>query len=323
MQVSVIIPVYNAEKYVREAVESALAQPETGEVILVEDASPDNAIQVCQELEKEYSKVKLFQHPNGENRGAGASRNLGIQNAQCDFIAFLDADDFYLRDRFTVAKDLFSQHSNIDGVYEAVGTYFENDEAKVFWSSHMITCVRQKVKSEDLFETLIAGNLGHFHTNGIVIKREIFEKTGYFDSSLKIKQDTAMWIKMSLVAKLISGRIEEPVAMRRVHGKNRIFTSNKETKQFYGEMLWSILFNWSLENKVSHTKLNIIVKSYTGLILGKNFKDNWLARRIAQINALMLLAIQNPPILRFNSFWNALAKALGLSLLIKNTKISY
>jgi glycosyltransferase involved in cell wall biosynthesis len=321
MEVSVIIPVYNAEKYVREAVESALAQPETGEVILIEDGSPDNAIAVCRELEKEHSKVKLFQHPNGENRGAGASRNLGIKNANCEFIAFLDADDFYLRDRFTVPKHLFAQDSKIDGVYEAVGTYFECESSKIFWSSNLITCVRQKVASEDLFEILIAGNFGHFHTNGIVIKKEIFDQTGYFDSPLKIKQDTAMWIKMSLLGKLVSGRILEPVAMRRVHGKNRIFTCDKETKQFYGEILWSILFEWSLKKQIPKKRINTIVKSYTGLILGKNFKKHWWHRRIAQINAIIALAIQNPALLKFHSFWTALAKAFGLSFLIEMNSI--
>ncbi|PMB23704.1 glycosyl transferase family 2, partial [Fischerella thermalis CCMEE 5198] len=60
MQISVIIPVYNAEKYVRQAVESALSQPEVGEVILIEDASSDKSFKVCQELAHEYSLVKLF-----------------------------------------------------------------------------------------------------------------------------------------------------------------------------------------------------------------------------------------------------------------------
>ena len=74
MRVSVIIPVYNAAAYVRQAVESVLDQPETSEVILVEDASTDKSLQVCQELTEQYDKVRLFRHPSGRNCGAGNGR---------------------------------------------------------------------------------------------------------------------------------------------------------------------------------------------------------------------------------------------------------
>ncbi len=101
MQVSIIIPVYNAAAYVREAVESALIQPETGEILLIEDNSPDDSLRICQELAAKYDKVKLLRHPNGENRGPGASRNLGMRNARSPILAFLDADDYYLPGRFS------------------------------------------------------------------------------------------------------------------------------------------------------------------------------------------------------------------------------
>ena len=88
MRVSVIIPVYNAESYLRKAIESAVYLEEVGEVILIEDRSPDNALVLAKQLEQEFGKVKLFQHPDKKNHGAGASRNLGIQKASCAHIAF-------------------------------------------------------------------------------------------------------------------------------------------------------------------------------------------------------------------------------------------
>src|SRR5210317_669111 len=96
MDISVVIPVFNAERYVESAVESALRQSETAEVILVEDNSPDNALEICQRLEAQDPRVRLFRHGDGKNHGAGESRNLGIRNARCDYIAFLDADDYYV-----------------------------------------------------------------------------------------------------------------------------------------------------------------------------------------------------------------------------------
>ena len=80
-KISVIIPVYNAESYLRKAVQSAVNLVEVGEIILIEDQSPDNALALAVSLEQEFDKVKLFQHPDKKNHGAGAYRNLGIQKA--------------------------------------------------------------------------------------------------------------------------------------------------------------------------------------------------------------------------------------------------
>ena len=93
MEVSVIIPVYNAAAYVGQAVRSALEQPETREVILIEDGSQDTSLQVCRELEGAFDSVRLLRHPDGKNLGAGASRNLGIRSHIwfCRLSAFNDS----------------------------------------------------------------------------------------------------------------------------------------------------------------------------------------------------------------------------------------
>src|SRR4051812_37519090 len=123
-KVSVVIPVYNAEKYIKAAVNSALMQEEVGEVILVEDKSPDNSLSVCKGLEMQDSRVHLYQHPDKQNHGAGASRNLGITLAKLDYIAFLDADDYFLPNRFKKDKTLFEKDPSIDAVYSAIGTHY-------------------------------------------------------------------------------------------------------------------------------------------------------------------------------------------------------
>ena len=80
-RVSVLIPVFNAERYLKQAVESALAQQETGEVILVEDGSIDGSLQVCYELTEKHDNVILLQHLDKKNHGAGPTRNLAIEKA--------------------------------------------------------------------------------------------------------------------------------------------------------------------------------------------------------------------------------------------------
>ena len=82
MEVSVIVPVYNAEEWLTEAVSSIVNQEYVHEVILAEDGSSDNSLAVCMALAENNPKVKLVRHPDGKNHGAGASRNLGVLNAQ-------------------------------------------------------------------------------------------------------------------------------------------------------------------------------------------------------------------------------------------------
>ena len=164
-RVSVITPVYNAAEFVTRAVESALAQPETGEVLLIEDNSPDDSLRVCQELAEKYEKVRLLRHADGGNHGAGASRNLGMQNARFDYIGFVDADNFYLPNRFAKTKEVFAKHPDCEGVYEAIGIHVENDKRL---NDGKIAQIRQReayhlsgqVSPEDLGMALIHGTSG-------------------------------------------------------------------------------------------------------------------------------------------------------------------
>ncbi len=228
-KVSVIIPVYNAAAFVRQAVESALAQPETAEVILVEDHSPDNSLEVCLQLTQEYTQVLLFRHPNGENRGAGPSRNLGMEKSTQLFIAFLDADDFYLPGRFDRVKQVFASNPDCDGVYEAVGQHFEDEAGKARWLESDMAGIEETtldtlIAPGDLYRTLTKGGHGHIHLNGLVIRREVLSRSGYMDESIAdtLHEDTDFILRLAAVGKLLPGSIQEPTSMRRVHAQNRV-----------------------------------------------------------------------------------------------------
>ncbi len=146
-EVSVIIPVYQAGDFLEDSVRSALAQPETAEVILIEDGSKDNSLALCKKLASQYKRVKLFQHHKGKNKGAAASRNLGISKASKEFIAFLDADDFFGENRFAESKRILSSDPSVDGVYEATGSYFQ--ETRKY--GQQLTTLSEIVPPENLF----------------------------------------------------------------------------------------------------------------------------------------------------------------------------
>ncbi len=96
--VSVIIAFFNAEKFIREGIDSVFAQTyDRWELFLVDDGSTDNSTTIAWQYAKQYSaKVRYLEHDDHQNRGACASRNLGIRNSKGDFIAILDADDVWL-----------------------------------------------------------------------------------------------------------------------------------------------------------------------------------------------------------------------------------
>lgn len=92
--VSVIIPVYNMEQFIKTCVDSVISQTYTNiEIILVNDGSTDNSKIICSEIAKSHTNVTLI---NQENRGVSAARNIGIQAAKRQYLAFLDADDTLL-----------------------------------------------------------------------------------------------------------------------------------------------------------------------------------------------------------------------------------
>ena len=228
-RVSVVIPVYNAGPFIRQAVGSALAQPETAEVVLVEDKSPDDSLAVCQQLTREYPQVRLFRHPGGVNRGAGPSRNLGITNSTCPYIAFLDADDFYLPGRFAMVQQVFKEHPECDGVYEAVGMHFEDEEGKSRWlESDMagirMTTMEAGIPPEELYAALTRGGHGHIHLNGLVIRRDVLSRSGLMDESIAdtLHEDTDWVLRLAAVSNLYPGSVVEPTSMRRVHSQNRV-----------------------------------------------------------------------------------------------------
>lgn len=92
-KVSAIVPVYNAESTLLRAVNSLLSQPEINEIILVEDGSKDESLELCKMLASKYDNIQLFTHPDGKNKGAPASRNLGLTKITNTWVQFMDADD--------------------------------------------------------------------------------------------------------------------------------------------------------------------------------------------------------------------------------------
>lgn len=131
-KVSVVIPVYNMGNRVEACVESILKQTyENIEIVLVDDGSKDNSLEVCNNLAKKDERIKVY---HTENRGSGPARNHGMENAEGDYVCFPDADDIYSP---TAIEDMINamQEQNSDFViagYDAIAPDGKTHTPKIY-----------------------------------------------------------------------------------------------------------------------------------------------------------------------------------------------
>ncbi|MFV5698672.1 glycosyltransferase family 2 protein [Flavobacterium sp. ZT3R17] len=255
---SVIIPVYNCERFIEKTIASVIAQPEVTEIVIVNDGSTDGTGLLLDQLQLQNPVLKIYHHQNKSNKGRSASRNLGIQKATGNFIAFLDADDYFLPNRFANDIKVFQENKNCDGVYNAVGFHFYRVGTAQELQTHQLYTVNQKIKPDFLFEALLSGKYGHFQIDGLTVKKSVFDTIGLFNESLVVAEDTDVFWKMALKCQLETGLIGQPVAIRGIHDNN-VFDQQDLYKKYIIKMYESVLF-WSNKVKLPISKNDLLLK---------------------------------------------------------------
>jgi len=240
MKVSVIIPAWNAEKYLEEAVESVFSTqyPEL-EILIVEDKSSDNTYKLAQTIEKKYpNSIRLFTTSGGSNKGAGAARNVGLKQATGEIVSFLDADDIYLPCRFNKSVSILVNNQDVDGVYEKTAIKVEiGGEAVTGWAPKGIMELQTK-NSKNLLDAVIKGC---WHTNAITLRKSVFTKISFFNTKLRMGQDIELWMKLAMLCNLSEGNSNEPVALYRRHKGNRVSPENS-TQSGVPPLGYAVLF---------------------------------------------------------------------------------
>jgi hypothetical protein len=254
--VSVVIPVYKAERFIRRAVDRVLLQPEVREIVLVEDGSPDDSLRICQELAATHDLVHLYQHEHGVNRGAAATRNAGIAHSTKEFVAFADADNLYLPNRFTLDREIFAADPSIDGVYHAQGVHYEDDKAReAFFRAGLgdaeFLSISEPVPPEELLSALLgrhptAKMLGGLGIDAITLRRRCFDKAGLFPTELRLQQDVLFFLKLAAACRMQAGQLSEPVALRGVHGDMR--STDSQLMDQCRTLRWQLFDRWMKQN---------------------------------------------------------------------------
>ncbi|WP_426065002.1 glycosyltransferase family 2 protein [Flavobacterium sp. DSP2-3-1] len=256
---SVIIPVYNCERFIEKTIASVISQPEVIEIIVINDGSTDTTALLLDQLQKQNSILKIYHHQNKVNKGRSSSRNLGIQKATGNYIAFLDADDYFLQNRFTNDIKVFQENVKCDGVYNAIGAHFYKEVSILERDRIGLYMVTEKIKPEELFVTLFSGKKGHFSIDGLTVKKSVFDMIGFFNEALVVMEDTDIFWKMALKCNLFTGIIDQPVAIRGVHDKNVFDQADLYKKNVM--LLYESLLEWCCKNKVTSHTIDVLLKT--------------------------------------------------------------
>lgn len=196
--ISVIIPAYNRERYIAEAIESVLIQRyDPIELIVVDDGSTDGTADVV----KGYGDQLIYVHQ--ENKGIAEARNAGIYQATGEYLAFLDSDDIWVRNKLINQMAVFEADSDLDVVY---------GHAEQFFSPEMSDEAKRKLK-------IPHKKLPSFISVAMLIKRQSFDKVGLYDPEFSAGVDID-WHARSKEAGLKSIMLPEVVYHRRVHESN-------------------------------------------------------------------------------------------------------
>ncbi len=204
-RVSVIIPVYNSSKHIKECIESVINQTYNNiEIIVVDDAGSDNSVEIIKSIND--SRIKILELK--QNVGVAMARNKGIEIATGDYICFLDSDDYWILDKLE-KQVKFIEANNYKFIYSGYEFLKNNKTHK----AHVPLSINynQALKNTTIF------------TSTIMFNMQYLKKEDIYMPNVK-SEDTATWWKV--LKKVITAYgIDEPLAVYRVGEKS--LSSNK------------------------------------------------------------------------------------------------
>lgn len=244
-KISVIIPLYNHEKYIQEAICSVLEQsiPDF-ELIIINDGSSDKSEEIVKAMKDDRIRY-IYQ----ENQGAHNTINRGIQNARGEYVSILNSDDIYYMNRFEEALKILESDSSGYAVFSHI-EFIDGDGnfirfmkgAEDNWNNkNEETTFKGK---NDIVIDLLAGNF-LMTTSNLFCRKEVFNKIGYF-ANLRYAHDYDFFLRLCSYYK--THVIDIPLLKYRFHGANTITENKAEANFEIGLILTNYFLNYDLKN---------------------------------------------------------------------------
>lgn len=235
--VSVVIPNYNGAKFIEETITSVCNQTYTSfEVIVVDDGSTDNSMVLLTQLKEKYDVLRVVHVENG---GVSRARNIGVENAKGQYVAFLDSDDLW-KEEFLQNHVNAIKKQNADVVYSNYTWFNEQKEFK-----------NEKVNlnPQSLFDFWVDSMLS---CSSVTIKKKALNKIGNWDEKLHACEDMDLWFRLKLAEMNIVSTNSTDVLIR-IHEKSAKTNFNK---MYEGHMQslqkWSALLSTDVTKTIGY-----------------------------------------------------------------------
>ena len=195
--ISVIIPLYNKEDSIRATIQSVLSQVcQSFEIIVVNDGSTDSSLPIVEGIDD--SRISVYTTPNS---GVSHARNYAVSKAKYDYVAFLDADDYWYPHHLANISDMVKHCST--GKWFATAYEIQHNSSMCL---PMLSPIMDRGTSwigevDDFFSASMQDNLAW--TSAVCMQRDFFDDLGGFNLSLRNNQDTDLWLKAALLSRLV------------------------------------------------------------------------------------------------------------------------
>ncbi len=276
-KVSVIIPVYNGEKYIKQTLFSVFEQTfKDFEVILVDDGSQDKT----KEILKKYNKKIRYIYQ--ENKGTAAARNTGIKAAKGEYIAFLDQDDLWLPQKLEEQVRILDKKPKVGLVF--CGSFLLC-EGRLIGFFHAKLGVTSTIPAKDVFNQLIEENF--IPTLTVLLRKETFDKLGFLREDLVGTDDHEMWLRVAEYGYRFEA-VRKKLAIYRIHPEaqsRRFKNMYQNTAKIYDQLLKRYRFDRVQKKKIQQAKKRIYLNYKKGYYWAKS---NELLRKGKYLKARQL-----------------------------------
>lgn len=200
---SVVIPTFNSAKYIEKTLRSVFQQTYGNyEIIVSDDGSTDNTIDIVKKLSSEYAGKKIIILYN-QHIGPGAARNSGIKSASSRWISFLDSDDIWFENKLAMVNNFIKNNPEVDCVCH-------NEIWKDGNHRLLLNHAKNYDRNKNIFLQLFRRQVT-FSTSTVTIKKALLISAGMFDVKLPSAQDFDLWLRVAMLPDFKEGFIQSPL----------------------------------------------------------------------------------------------------------------
>jgi glycosyltransferase involved in cell wall biosynthesis len=224
-----MIPTYNREKYICEAIDSVIAQDYRPiEIIVVDDGSTDNTKEIVAKYDKNI--VKYFYQ---KNKGISGARNTCLAEAKGEYLAWLDSDDYYLPGKLTAQMEYLQKHPDCEIVFTKYENFLENQNLM----DNKIAKISIKNDLKDVNKIHLASSLA---------RKSFYKKCGDFPKEFVVSEDVFLVMKANFLGINIEHCLDKVYFKRRIHGTNSLMiheVSEKDVRNIGVKSIRSAVLN--------------------------------------------------------------------------------